>query len=277
MAYEEVLYQTANYVATITLNRPNKLNAWTVKMEQEVAAAMGEAERDDAVRVIIFTGAGRGFCAGADMELLGTAMATPGGFDLSKLTAASGPHAGEAGALADFQTKYGYFPSISKPIIAAVNGAAAGLGFVLPLYCDLRIASDQAKFNTAFARRGLIAEHGCNWMLPKLVGVANALDLLMTARNVDAAEAYRIGLVNRVLPHEGFLQGVTEFALDLANNVSPRSLRVIKSQVYRAFDQTLAEAYQSSNEEMIQSFFGEDFREGVAHYLEKRPARFTGK
>lgn len=277
MAYEEVLYDVKDSVATITLNRPAKLNAWTVKMEEEVASAMGEAEKDDAVRVIVLTGAGRGFCAGADMELLGTALAAPGGFDLSKLTAANGPHAGEAGALADFQTKYGYFPSVTKPIIAAVNGPAAGLGLVLSLYCDLRFASDQAKFNTAFARRGLIAEHGCNWMLPKLIGVANALDLLLTARNVEADEALRMGLVNRVLPHDGFQEAVHGIAAEWAATVSPRSMRVMKQQVYRAMSQSLAEAYQSSNEEMLQSFFCEDFREGVAHYLEKRPPKFTGK
>jgi enoyl-CoA hydratase/carnithine racemase len=277
MAYEEVQYEVANHIAVVTLNRPARLNAWTMKMEQEVSSIMGEAEKDDAVRVIVVTGSGRGFCAGADMELLGTAMAAPGGFDLSKLTAPGGPHAGESGALPDFQTKYGYFPSITKPIIAAINGPAAGLGLVLALYCDLRFGSDQAKFSTAFARRGLIAEHGSNWILPRLIGPANALDLLMTARTINAEEARQMGLISQVLPHEGFLAKVMEFASDMATNVSPRSMRVIKQQVYRAMSQSLAEAYNSSNEEMVQSFFSEDFREGVAHYLEKRPPRFTGK
>lgn len=276
MADAEVIYEVADYVATVTLNRPARLNAWTVTMDMEVGAAMGEAARDDKVRVIILTGAGRGFCAGADMELLGTALAGGGGLDPAKLFA-SGLPPGVSTPSSDFDTKYGYFPAIPKPIIAAINGPVAGLGLVLSLYCDLRFASEAAKFTTAFSRRGLIAEHGSNWMLPRLIGVANALDLLFTARTIDAAEALRMGLVSRVLPAEGFQDLVRGYATDLAQNASPRSAAVMKRQVYAAFSQSLAAAYQASNEEMVQSFFSEDFREGVAHYLEKRPPSFTGK
>jgi len=170
-----------------------------------------------------------------------------------------------------------YFPAIGKPILAAINGSAVGLGFILTLYCDLRFASDQARFGTAFSRRGLIAEHGISWMLPRLVGVSNALDLLFSARLIDASEALRLGLVNRVLPQAEFMDGVRTYARELATLVSPRSLRVMKKQVYEALFQTLAEATDIANVEMMKSFGSADFREGVAHFLSKRPPVFTGK
>jgi len=152
-----------------------------------------------------------------------------------------------------------------------------GLGLLITLYCDLRFASDAARFSTAFARRGLVAEYGMAWMLPRLVGHANALDLLFSARMIDSAEALKIGLVNQVYPQEGFPEKVREYTLDLASNVSPRSLRVIKRQVYDAMFQTLAESFEISEQEMLASVKSEDFKEGVAHFVEKRPPVFTGK
>ena len=148
-------------------------------------------------------------------------------------------------ARADFQKKYSYFPAMSKPVIAAINGPAVGLGFVIALYCDLRFASDAARFGTAFARRGLIAEYGIAWMLPRLVGHANALDLLLSARLIDAAEALRMGLANQVFPQDVFQSKVREYATELAANVSPRSLRVIKRQVYDAMFQPLGRGIRS--------------------------------
>jgi enoyl-CoA hydratase/carnithine racemase len=166
---------------------------------------------------------------------------------------------------------------LTKPVIAAINGPVVGLGLVITLYCDLRFASDAARFGTAFARRGLIAEYGMAWMLPRLVGHANALDLLFSARMIDAAEALRMGLVNQVYPQETFREKVRECAVDLASNVSPRSLRVIKRQVYEAMFQTLAESFEISEQEMLASIKSEDFKEGVAHFVEKRPPVFKGK
>ena len=271
----------ANRVATITLNRPDKLNAWTALMESEVRSHMENAEQDDEVRVIVLTGAGRGFCAGADMSLL-SAVAERGLDDRNlddrgreKVLHNEGNR--REGVSADFQKRYSYFPAIGKPVIAAINGPVVGLGLVIALYCDLRLASESARFSTTFARRGLIAEYGMAWMLPRIIGIANALDLLFSARTIDPAEAQRMGLVNRVFPQETFLEKVQESAQELASTVSPRSLRIIKRQVYEATSQPLAEAFDISVREMMACFRTEDFKEGVAHFVQKRPAAFTGK
>lgn len=275
MSNAETTYLVAERVATITLNRPDKLNAWTAVMEQEVRGAMDAADNDGSVRVIVLTGAGRGFCAGADMSLLNT-VATQGLDDRGRKQALA-TRGNQEGVRADFQRKYSYFPALSKPVIAAINGPVVGLGLVIALYCDLRFASDAAKFSTAFSRRGLVAEYGMAWMLPRLVGLPNALDLLFSARTIDAAEAQRIGLVNQVFANEQFMAKVNAYARELASSVSPRSMRVMKRQVYDAMFQTLAEAIETSEQEMLASLQSEDFKEGVAHFLEKRAPQFKGK
>jgi len=275
MTTEEILYSVLDGIATITLNRPDKLNAWTATMEREVRAAIEAAEGDSAVRVIILTGAGRGFCAGADISLLG--MVASQGVDARVREQALRAGGVREGVRADFQKKYSYFPAVNKPVIAAINGPVVGLGLVIALYCDLRFASDTARFGTAFSRRGLIAEYGLAWLLPRIVGLPNALELLFSARMVDAAEAQRMGLANAVFPQDVFQGKVREYARDLAANVSPRSMRVMKKQVYEGMFQTLAEAFELSEREMLASLQCEDFKEGVAHFIEKRSAAFTGK
>lgn len=261
MPYDEILYSVENRVATLTLNRPDKLNAWTMHMEEEFGQAIREAAADEQVRAIIVTGAGRGFCAGADMSLL-TAVVAKGG---------------EARNLGEHQRKHAWLLEVPKPIIAAINGPAVGLGLVIPLYCDIRFAAEGAKFNTIFARRGLVAEYGMAWMLPRIIGLANSADLLFSSRQFDAAEALRMGLVNRVFPQEGFLDAVKSYAIEMATAVSPRSLRIMKHQLYRSQQQSLGEAVDLATAEMFGSFGTEDFKEGVAHFMEKRPAAFTGK
>ncbi len=271
----ETLYEVADGVATITLNRPDKLNAWTATMEQEVRSAVEEAERDENVRVIVLTGAGRGFCAGADMSLLNT-VATQG---LPKDVARriQSVDVAQEGQLPDFQRKYSYFLGVTKPVIAAINGPAVGLGFVIPLYCDLRWAAENARFSTVFAQRGLIAEYGTAWMLPRIVGLPDAIDLLFSARTITAAEALAIRLVNHVFPQEGFSATIHQHATQLAASVSPRSLGVIKRQVYKGMFQTLAESFDLSVVELVASLQSEDFKEGVAHFLEKRAPKFSGR
>jgi enoyl-CoA hydratase/carnithine racemase len=272
MSYEQIIYDVADLVATITLNRPDKLNAWTQKMEEELTAAIHDAAADDKVRIIILTGAGKGFCAGADMSLL------------SAISQESTPRAGfltdvstDADIRADFRKKHAWLLSVPKPIIAAINGASVGLGFIVPLYCDFRFASEKARFSAIFSKRGLVAEYGLAWMLPRLIGVGNAIEMIYTSKMVDAAEALRIGLVSRVMPEENFLVNVQAFAKELAATVSPRSLGVMKRQIYTGLLQDLGEAFDLATEEMKGSFGTEDFREGVAHFLEKRAAAFTGK
>jgi enoyl-CoA hydratase/carnithine racemase len=277
MANQETLYQVAGRVATITLHRPDKLNAWTATMDQEVRAAMYQADADENVRVIILTGAGRGFCAGADMSLLSTISQEGLGARGQTNFLRNAENGERANVRPDFQKKYSYFPSLTKPVIAAVNGPAVGLGFILTLYCDIRFASEGARFGTAFAKRGLIAEYGLAWMLPRLIGPASALDMLFSARMVDAQEALRMRLVNQVFPQDTFLDHVNAYAQELANNVSPRSLRVMKEQIYNAMFQSLSEAFESSEEAMLQSLQCEDFKEGVAHFLQKRAPVFTGR
>jgi len=272
----EILYEVSGRVATITLNRPEKLNAWTRAMEQEVRHAVHEAGRDDSVRVIVLTGAGRGFCAGADMSLL-SSVAESGVEPQFPDSASAGESAFAKNVRRDFARQYSYFPAIPKPIIAAVNGPAVGFGFVIAMFCDLRFASETARFGSAFARRGLIAEYGLAWLLPRVVGHANAMDILLSARVLDAQEAFRMGLVNQVFPQAVFLDGVYHYANDLAGGVSPRSMRVIKRQVYDAMFQTLGEAVDEATEEMRASLQCEDFKEGVAHFLEKRAPAFTGR
>lgn len=258
----EVLFAKQDHVATITLNRPDRMNAWTATMEQEVRDLLTQASRDDDVRVIVLTGAGRAFCAGADMgRLAKSAHGTPGTISRA--------------IKSDLDQRYSYIMGIPKPVIAGINGAVAGVGLCLTLFCDLRYMAAGSRMTTAFARRGLIAEHGSAWMLRRLVGPMNAADILLTGRPVEAEEAERIGLV-RMLPREDFHEQVQRRAAEMATLCSPRSQRVIKYQLNQAIFQSLAEATRLSEEEALLCRGTDDYKEGVAHFVEKRPPRFTG-
>jgi len=274
MAEKTVLVETAERVCTLTLNRPDRLNAWTREMHADLKEAMHAAGNDPTVRAIILTGAGRGFCAGADMGGLQTIGAT--GTAAERTTRAEPIPAGGS-TMPDFRMTYSYFPSIPKPIIAAVNGPCAGLGLIMALYCDMRFAAENAVFTTAFAARGLIAEHGISWLLPKLVGLPNAMDLLLSARKFRAPEALALGMVNRVIPDADLVAETRTYARLLADTVSPRSTGVMKRQLWDAQFQTLSEATAVANHDMELSFGAADFKEGVAHYVEKRAPRFTGR
>ncbi len=280
MAYSEILYDVADKIATITLNRPDKLNAWTSQMEGEVRAALIEASADDAVGAIILTGAGRGFCSGADMNNLDSlqqgAASGGGGQTSDSVRAVDNAIPGGLSLSNDFSLRYTYFPTVPKPIIAAINGPAAGLGLIMALYCDVRFASDAAVFSTAFARRGLIAEHGISWMLPTLIGPANALDITLSGRKFTAAEAKEMGLVSKVYAMESFMDEVRAYATEMATLASPRSIRVMKRQLYQAMLNSLEHSVLLANSEMPASFESEDFKEGVAHFVERRAPNFTG-
>ena len=269
MTYSEIIYDVDRGVATVTLNRPDRLNAWTPIMGGEMRAAMIAARDNDSVRAIVLTGAGRGFCAGADMNSLGRISAT--GETESRAFSPVDPD-----GRIDFQHAMTWLPAIDKPIIAAVNGPAAGLGLAMLLFCDLRFAADSATFVTAFSRRGLIAEHGTSWMLTRLVGHSRALDLMFSSRRVGAEEALRIGLADRVVAGADVLSEAQAYARDLAENISPRSTRIIKRQLWDALFTDLKTLMADADREMGLSLRSDDFKEGVAHFLEKRPPRFTG-
>lgn len=269
MDYTQIRYELHGRVATVTLDRPERLNAWTPVMAREFRQAMEHANLDPQVRAIIITGAGRGFCAGVDMGAL------EGMTETGKTGSARFEPLDEQ-TRADFHHPMTWLPSVSKPVIAAVNGAAAGLGFALLLFCDLRFASSSAVFVTSFSRRGLVAEHGTSWMLTRLVGHSRAIDLMFSSRKVDAAEAHRMGLADRVIDPERLFEEAHAYALDLAENVSPRSLRIMKRQLWDALFVDLGESMEEADREMRLSLQSADFKEGVAHFLEKRPPRFEG-
>ena len=276
MGYEQILYDVADGIATVTLNRPEKLNAWTMRMGAEVRHALYRADGDEQVRVMIVTGAGKGYCAGADMDMLqglqGSTSRGGIGGDEAELAVQE-----DASVPAAFRGPYSYPLGLRKPVIAAVNGVAAGLGLSYILYYDMRIASDRARLGTVFARRGLVAEHGSAWLLPRLVGMAHACDLLYSGRLVNAEEALQMGLVNRVVPHETLLPTVREVATEMVRQCSQRSIRIMKQQLYGDLFTDLSASMQEADTEMVKSFAAEDFREGVASFVQRRPPRFTGR
>lgn len=270
MSFEQLNYEVRDRVATITFNRPERMNALTKIMEREIRDAMELAGQDLQVRAIILTGAGRAFCAGMDMDEL--EVLPP-----EDIRAQEWMRPYDMNRRVDYQTRYSYFPAVQKPVIAAINGAAAGLGLIMALYSDIRFASETAVFSTAFAKRGLIAEHGIAWVLPRVVGPGHAADLLLSSRRVSAQEALQMGLVNRLVKPDTLLDEARAYARDLADNVSPRSIRIMKRQLWESPYQTLGEAIMQANQEMFQSIQSADFKEGVQHFLEKRPAKFTGE
>jgi len=270
--YEEILYEVDEPIATVTLNRPDQLNAWTDKMGTEVKHALHQAEQDERVVVIVLTGAGRGFCAGADMNNL--AAISDGGGMGSRAPDELAADPGDAEMAEGFRGNYSYLTSLRKPIVAAINGACAGMALPIALYCDVRFASDRAVFTTAFVRRGLIAEWGVSWLLPRLVGPGHAMDLLLSGRKFDGAEAERIGLVNRVLPHDDLLKHTIEYAREMAESCSPTSMQIMKRQVYEALHEDLGNAQDKAFRLMLESFPREDFKEGVQSFMEKRKPRF---
>jgi enoyl-CoA hydratase/carnithine racemase len=240
------------------------LNAWNADLNQGYFSSLDRAADDSNVRVIVVTGAGRGWCAGADMDLL-QGLGDAGGFDDS------------ADELEPAETKtwnHTHAMTIPKPVIAAINGACAGIGLVHALACDIRFAAAGAKFTAAFSRRGLIAEHGSSWTLPRLVGQAVALDLLLSGRVFLAEEAKELGVVNGVFAPDALLAETMAYAQDLAANASPISMAVIKQQVYNHPSMPISEALAESTRLMTESLTRADFREGVASFLEKRPPSF---
>jgi len=270
--YQDILYEVQDPVAIITMNRPDQLNALTGRMMAEMRHAFAAAEKDPAVVGMVLTGAGRGFCAGADMAGLNATASGERGeaVDLSDLEASPGnPDMGP-----NFEITYTYLLALQKPLIAAINGPCAGLGFCYACLADMRIVERQAKFTTAFSQRGLIAEHGSSWILPRLIGAGRALDLLWSARKFTGEEAKELGLAERLVEEGESLQAAIDYIKQLASVVSPTSLKVIKAQVYRHLNMELGEAMAETNTWMAESLKREDFKEGVSSFMEKRLPEF---
>ena len=262
--------EVAEGVATITLDRPHRLNAWTGRMDLEYRAAIAAAEADPAVRVMVVTGAGRGFCAGADSAGL-EGMAGSGEYDAGHTEPPATPG---YGVRPDFDHPYSSHLGLTKPVLAAINGPAAGVGFVLACFCDLRYAAAGAKLTTSFGRLGLPAEHGVSWVLPRIVGAARAAELLFTSRVVLAEEAAAMGLVNAVHPPDELLPETLQVARTMAREISPASLRVLKRQLWTDLAGGLDGAATFAEEAMVRMVGEPDFAEGVAALTERRPPRF---
>jgi enoyl-CoA hydratase/carnithine racemase len=271
--YEEILYEVDDPVATITLNRPSALNAWTDRMGAEVRHAVAAAEADSAVVGIVITGAGRGFCAGADMNRLAALSSGDRGFEEPGDELASDPGDPSFGDDLHLGT-YSYLMSVPKPVIAAINGPVAGMGVPIALACDLRFMAEDAILMTAFAQRGLVAEWGISWLLPRLVGTAVSLDLLFSSRKVSGAEAAALRVVNAALPRADVLKHAQQYVRDLAASSSPISLAIMKRQVYQQMHAGLLAAETEARRLMLESFGRPDFREGVASFVERRPPAF---
>lgn len=249
-------------VAVVTLNRPERMNTWSADIAAGFYSSFDKAEADPAVRVIVVTGAGRAFCAGASMGSLSSKLNSSKNFseiDIGKLVGERHPHFVTGGR---------------KPVIAAINGACAGMGFTQALMCDIRFAAAGAKFTTAFARRGLIAEYGISWILPRVVGWSAAVDLLLTGRVFSAAEAKDLGIVLDVLPSEGLLDHVISYAEEIATQCAPSALAVIKRQLYDDSSRDVMDSSARAEALMHESLRRPDFIEGISSFVEKRPPHF---
>jgi len=264
-------YETAAAVATITLDRPHRLNAWTGRMNTEYRSLLARAASDRSVRVIVVTGAGRGFCAGADTQAL-EGHVERGGYDPG-----TGPELESPGygVRPEFDAEFAYQFGIPKPIIAAVNGAAAGVGFALACFCDLRFAAAGAKLTTSHGRLGLPAEFGLSWLLPRVLGLTRAADLLLSSRVVLAEEALDIGLVNTVTPHDELLDTVYRYAHGLATEISPASLAATKLQMYTDLHRDAATAARDADDRLRTMMTAPDFEEAVAARSARRAPSFA--
>lgn len=262
---QEVILEKEEGIAIITLNRPRRLNALTYKMFGEIPEILKEIRGDEGTKAVIITGAGEAFCSGADVADLGRILATT-------IT--------ETAQISAFSQIMSYFVSsiinLEKPTIAAINGIAAGGGFSLALLCDIRIASERARFSMAFVRRGLIPDLGATYLLPKIVGIGKAMELMLTGDIMSAQEAERIGLVNKVVPHDELMPASKELAKRLAKG-PPIAMGLIKKAIYKGLESSLLQQLELEALSQVLCERTEDFKEGVKSFLEKREPIFKGR
>ena len=271
--YEEIIYEVDHAVAVITMNRPETLNALTDRTQAEIRHALDQSERNEHVVGTVLTGAGRGFCSGVDMNALGAMSEAGRRLGDSHADLAADP--GNPDNDPNFEIGAAYFLGLRKPLIAAINGACAGLGFSYAVFCDLRFVDRTARFATAFSQRGLIAEHGVSWMLPRLIGPANTLDILWSGRRFDGEEAGRIGLANRVCETGECVTDAVAYLREISQTAAPNSLMMMKKQIYRHLNAELRAAMVESEGWMDESLARGDFKEGVASFVERRAPNFS--
>ena len=254
-------------VAVIWLNRPHRMNAWTGRLHTEYRHLLERANSDTAVRAIVVTGRGRGFCVGGDSEAL-SGHADRGGYDAG--ISADIPKPGY-GTDEHFDASFAYHFGLDKPVIAAMNGPAAGVGLALACFADLRFAVPDVKFTTAHGKLNLPAEYGLSWMLPKIVGLGRANDLLLTSRVFTSDEALTLGFVNQIFEPAELVAQTVAYAHQLIASVSPNSLRQTRWQIYKDLHRDVASAVIESERLIEDMAMEEDFKEGIAALVEKRP------
>jgi len=268
--FTELSYSVSEGVALIKLNRPDRRNAWSGVMSVEYRWALHHADTDPGVHVVVLTGVGRDFCIGADRGTLDAIDERGGAYERTRAELPPFPEGTPTG----FRHNHTVPLALSVPVIAAVNGACAGAGVVLATYADLRFGADTTKINTAFASLGLPAEYGIGWMLPRIMGTANAALLLYSARVIDGAEAHRLGWLQRVVPAAGLLDETLLYARDLARHSSPQSLRTMKRQIFVDAMGDVEDAYRRSVEDMNAALTHPDLREGLTAQRERRRPDF---
>jgi enoyl-CoA hydratase/carnithine racemase len=271
MELKTIKYEVSERIATITLSRPKRMNAWTGRMHTEYRWALLQADNDKGVGAVILTGEGRGFCVGADSQALEGHVAK-GGYDPG--TPAEMPEPG-FGVRSEFDVNFAYHFGLSKPIVVAINGAAAGVGLVLACYCDIRFAAPGIKLTTAHGKLNLPAEYGLSWLLPRQIGLARANDLLLTSRVFLSEEAERIGLINRVIDADSLMSETRAYVKSMIDTVSPGSLKASRQQIYADQHRGVDEAVKES-ESLLQAMMKQDdYQEGVSAFLEKRNPRWS--
>jgi 2-(1,2-epoxy-1,2-dihydrophenyl)acetyl-CoA isomerase len=261
--YESIIFSSQDSIGLLKLNRPEKLNAFGGPIRDEILDLLAKITTDDSIRVLVVTGEGRGFSAGGDIDHL-------------KYLRENKDEQGFRSVLSKGQQITRTMRSLTKPVIAAVNGPCAGAGFSFALGCDIRVASDRATFGPSFALIGLHPDWGGSWFLPKLVGSAKACELVFTGTMISAAEAERMGLINRVVPHDELMTVTMELAGRMAKN-PPGVLRLAKESIYRSLSSDLETAFTRETQVQIECFYSEDFLEGLTAFKEKRKPQFRGR
>jgi len=267
MSFRQISVDVDDQISVVTLNRPEKLNAWTPIMGGELLDAFRRIDRDREVRVAVLTGAGeRAFCAGADMDFFAAQIAVGGG-------TGSADSGGGPGRVTEFPM---LMTRLSKPVIAALNGYALGIGATMPLLCDVRIAAEEAKVGFLFSRMGVMAELGSTFLLPRLVGIARACEVMLSGKMFAAAECERMGLVNHVVPRAGLMDRVLELAHEM-KQCAPLSLALTRQALYHGLEGTFEGQVRFEGFNLDYLYRTDDHAEAVRAFLEKRPPRFVGE